>query len=68
MSEWAKENPKHKVLTHPLHKNFKLGGSFWCQAEQKREPGKKNPLSINVTQKDMLKAKKYIYKHTVYLI
>ena len=41
MSEWAKENPKHKVLTHPLHENFWARMFIWCQVEQKRELGPK---------------------------
>ena len=36
MNEWAKENPKHKVLTHPLHENFWARMFIWCHAEQKR--------------------------------
>ena len=36
MSEWAKENPKHKVLTHPLHENFEQGRSFGAK-QNKRE-------------------------------
>ena len=55
MSEWAKENPKHKVLTHPLHEQ---GCSFGA-TQNKREnhrPQNEHPWSINVKQKAKLMA------------
>ena len=58
MIEWAKENPKHKVLTYPLHEIFEQGCSFGT-TQNKREnhrPQNEHPWSNNVKQKAKLKA------------
>ena len=46
MNEWAKENPKHKVLIHPLHENLSKEVHFGVRQNKSEKHKPENEKSL----------------------